>query len=410
MKLLVVGHPFIVAYNQKKYVAMKHLDPALEMRIVGPRKVRHLFGTFPSKVCPELDPAEVIALASVFSRSHMTYLLQPARLAGILREFRPDVIHLEEEPHALVTLETLALRDLLAPRAAVTLFTWDNLHRKRNFPLGLLKKALRRYSLTHAAAVVCGNREAERLLRARDGYTGLCAVLPQFGLDPVEHRGGPEPELKSQLGLTGGIVVGYLGRLIPEKGIELLLGALAQLPDEPWKILLVGSGPLEREIHDRWIPRFPGRIVHLRAAPHSEVPRYLRCLDVFVLASYGVAKWKEQFGLTLAQAMMLGIPSVVSSSGAIPEVAGPGALIIEEGNQESLRGALRLVLASAQRRRELGERARAFAVKHYTMTTLASQYLEIFERARCLHGSTQIDREGSHRGVEPYVAPLRRGD
>lgn len=387
MKLLVVGHPFVIAYYQKKYAAMKQIEPNLQLRLLVPKLHRHPFGTFRCAVHPELSREEVIPLASAFSQSHMTYLHNPVRMGGTLRSFRPDMIHVEEEPQAFITVETLALRDSLCPQVPVTIFTWDNLHRRRGFPLNVLKSRLRAHSLRRAAGIICGNREAEHLLRVREGYEGFSTVLPQYGLDPSDHVPGDEPQWKQQLGLMGSVVVGYAGRLIPEKGIRLLLGALAELGQSPWKLLLVGSGPLEEEIREQWIPRFPGRIVHVRAVSLQEVPRYLRCLDVFVLASYAVANWKEQFGLSLAQAMMLGVPSVASSSGAIPEVAGPGALIFEEGNQKGLREALQALLGSASRRSELGARAREFALKHYTLAGVAAQYLAVFEEAQRLYAS-----------------------
>jgi len=382
MRLLVVGHPFILAYNQKKYVAMKQIEPRLRLRIVGPRQTPHLFGNYRCELHPELSAEEVIPLSSALSRSHMTCVLNPVKMARILREFLPDVIHIEEEPQAFLTLGTLALRDALTQRVPVTLFTWDNLHRRRRFPWHAAKRQLRAYSLRRASAIVCGNREAEHLLRTREGYKGLCVVLPQMGLDLEEHAPGNEAGLKQQLGLEDSIVVGYVGRLVPEKGVGLLLSALECLASFPWKLLLVGSGPLERQIHREWRARFPGRIVHVRAIPHREVPRYLRCLDVFVLASYALANWKEQFGLTLAQAMLLGIPSVVSSSGAIPEVAGPGALVFPEGSAEGLREALQSVLRSPSLRRELGARARAFASRQYSLPNIAARYLEVFDQAR----------------------------
>jgi len=321
MRLLVVGHSFIVAYNQKKYVAMKQLDPHLRLRILGPKQSRHVFGTYPCDVHPELSAEEVIPLGAFFSGSHMTYVLDPVPMAQILRGFCPDVIHMEEEPHAGMAVATATLRETFAPQAAITLFTWDNLHRPRGFPLGPIKRTLRSYTLRRAAAVVCGNREAEQLLHRQAGYAGHTEVLPQFGLDPDEHTPGNESDLRQQLGLMGSVVVGYAGRLLPEKGVGFLMGALEQLGQLSWKLLLVGSGPLEQQIREVWMPRLPGRIVHVPAVAHREVPRYLRCMDVFVLASYAIPNWKEQFGLAAAQAMMLGIPSVVSSSGALPEAA-----------------------------------------------------------------------------------------
>ena len=389
MRLVVVGHPLIQPYYQEKYVALKRLDPALEIRIVVPRRMAHPFGMRYCEVHPALDPREVQGLGTGLSTSHMTYVLDPLRLGLLLREFQPDVIHVEEEPQALITQEVVALRATFCPQAALTVFTWDNLLRRRGFPLNTAKRLLRRFTRRQVSAIVCGNQEAERLLRERENFTGRTAVAPQFGLDPAAHEPGREVNLRRQLGLAECLVVGYAGRLVPEKGIELLLQALERLPAHPWKLLLVGGGPLETEIRGRWMPRFPGRIVHVPAVPQSDVPRYLRCMEIFVLSSYATAVWKEQFGLALAQAMLLGIPSVVSSSGAIPEVAGPGAWVCAEGCVDSLAEALRALLESSILRRELGTQARGFALRRYTSDAVAARYLEIFHQATGERGLPQ---------------------
>lgn len=386
MRLLVVGHPLIVAYCQKKYVALKRLDPSLQLRIVGPKRMGHPFGMRYCEVHPALEACEVHGLAAALPFSGMTYVLDPARLAKIFWSFQPDIIHVEEEPQAFITQEIVALRAAFCRQAALTVFTWDNLLRRRKFPLNWAKRLLRRVTCRRVSAIVCGNSEAERLLREREGFTGLTAVMPQFGLDPQEHAPGQETDLKKQLGLAEGIVVGYAGRLVPEKGVMLLLRALQSLAAFPWKLLLVGSGPLEDTIHRHWLPRFPGRIVHVRAVPQTAVPRYMRCMDIFVLASHALPTWKEQFGLALAQAMLLGIPAVVSSSGAIPEVAGPGGWVCREGSAESLAEGLQALLDSPMLRRDLGEQARAFALERYTLDAVGARYLEIFEQARRVHG------------------------
>ncbi len=389
MKLLVVGHPLIQAYCQGKYAALKRLNPSLQLRIVGPKRMGHPFGMRYCEVHPALEPREVHGLAAALSFSHMTYVLDPARLAKIMWSFQPDVIHVEEDPQAFVTQEIVALRAAFCPQAALTLFTWDNRLRQRRFPLNVAKRLLRGATCRRVSAIVCGNQDAERLLREREAFAGMTAVLPQFGLDPQEHAPGKELDLRQQLGLAEGMVVGYAGRLVPEKAIELLLRALGSLPEYPWKVLLVGSGPLEDNIRRCWMPLFPGRIVHAPAVPLSEVPRYMRCMDIFVLATYETPVCKEQFGLALAQAMLLGIPSVVSSSGAIPEVAGPGARVCRQGSAESLAEGLRAVLESPILRRDLGAQGRAFALERYTLDAVSARYLEVFEQARREHELTR---------------------
>jgi glycosyltransferase involved in cell wall biosynthesis len=381
MRLMVIGHPFLLAHNQKKYVAMKHLDPELKLRLVAPSRGRDRFDLADCQVHPALASEEVVPLKAHLARSHMTYVHSPWRLAAILREFHPDVIHIEEEPQALITVETITLQRTFAPRAAVTLFTWDNLLRRRRFPLDSAKRGLRSYSLRRTRAVICGNRRSAELLCSERRFQGPIEVLPQYGVDAAEHEPGTEPQLRSKLGLESGVVIGYAGRLVPEKGLRLLFEALGKLRDYPWKLLLVGAGPLESEIRQQWMKESRGRIVLVPAVPSEQVPQYLRCADIFVLPSYSTPSWMEQFGLALTQAMMLGIPCIGSSSGAIPEVLGPGGLVFEEGNPGKLARALEELLQTPSQRERLGVVSREFALRNYTTEGVAARYLAAFGRA-----------------------------
>lgn len=375
----MVGHPFLLAHNQKKYVALKRLGA--EIRLVVPNRGRDRFDLKDCEVHPALHREEVVPLRAWLARSHMTYLQNPWGIAHVLREFQPDIVHIEEEPQALITLETIALQRAFAPRAAVTLFSWDNLLRRRRFPLHSVKRRLRRHSLRRVAGVICGNRRAAELLRGEGYFRGPIEVLPQYGLDVNEHQPGTEPKLRGELGLGDNIVVGYVGRLVPEKGLRLLIAALDRLQSLPWKLLLVGSGPLEEEIRRDWMTKFPGRIVLVPAVPYEQAPRYLRCADIFVLPSHSTPSWMEQFGLALAQAMMLGIACIGSSSGAIPEILGPAGLVYEERNTEELTRTLEALLGSRARREQDGARGREFALRNYTLEGVAARYKAAFERS-----------------------------
>jgi L-malate glycosyltransferase len=406
MKLLVIGHAFLLAYIQKKYVAMKQLDPDLRLRLVVPSHMRDRFHHKAYEVHPALAANEVVPFKARLTRfqAHMTYLHNPARLAALLRKFQPDVIHLEEEPQALITVETIALQRIFARNAAVTLFTWDNLLRMRGFPAGGGKRLLRRYALTRAATVICGNQRAAELLRSEGYFKGTIETLPHSGLDVNEHQPGTEPELRAKLGLQGSIVVGHVGRLVEEKGLLLLFEALGRLKAHSWKLLLVGSGTLETEIRERWMAEYPGRIVLVPAVPYDQVSQYLRCVDIFVLASYSTPHWAEQFGQTLAQAMLLGIASIGSTSGAIPEVLGSGGLLFEEGQVDGLTRALGSLLASPASRQELGARGREFALRYYTSESVGARYLAAFERAQRIPpaGKQLVDENHcSAEGVGP---------
>ena len=393
MKLMVVGHPFLLAYNQQKYVAMKRLDKNLRLRLVVPCRGRDRFDLTDYQVHPELSPEEVVPLKPYLAKSHMTYLHAPGPLTAALRSFQPDVIHVEEEPQAVISVETIALRNAFAPRAAVTLFTWDNILRPRRFPLGVAKRRLRAYSLRRTSVVICGNREAAELLRAEGRFSGNIEVLPQYGLHVTEHQPGTESQLRTELGLNGVPVVGYLGRMVPEKGLRLLFEALRRLQPYPWKLLLVGSGPLEPEIRERWMVKLPGRVVLVPAVPYEQVPRYLRCTDIFVLASQSTAVWKEQFGLALAQAMMLGIASIGTNCGAIPDTLGLGGVVVEQHDAEGLERVLKNWLTSPANRAHAGAAGREFALQNYTAERVAARYLEVFEEARNHNAGRDVSRE-----------------
>jgi L-malate glycosyltransferase len=384
MKLMVVGHAFLLAYAQKKFIAMKQVDPDLEIRLVIPKQIPDRFRTEGAEIHPSLAPHEVVTLGTRLAQiqGHMTYIHDPVKLARVVREFQPDVIHIDEEPQALITVETIAIQRAVAKSSAITLFTWDNLLRLRHFPIGTVKSRLRRYSLARTSAVICGNRRAAEIVRGERLFGGEIETLPQFGLDIEEHRPGTEIELRRSLGLDNGVVIGHAGRLVPEKGVLLLLEALTRLQQFPWKLLLVGGGALEHEIREVWMKRFPNRIVLVPTVRYDQVAKYLRCMDIFVLGSYATPTWQEQFGLSLAQAMLLGITSIGSTSGAIPEVLASTGLLFEEKNVDGLARALETLLASEETRRAIAEAERRLALKRYTSETVAASYLGVFRKAQ----------------------------
>ena len=396
MKLVVVGHTYITAISQSKYVAMKRVRPDLQLRLVVPHEVNHVFMRYRPEIHPGLEPQDVVVLPAVVNNSQMTRIMHPTRLAALLRTFGPDHIHIEEDPHSLTGVETVFLARQVCPRPRISFFIWDNLARVPRFPLSTLKAALTRYSLARCDLVVCGNTEGQRLLGEFKGYAGPSVVLPQVGLEPEDYAVPLPSELAKELGKTDGTpLIGFIGRLVPEKGILLLLEALSRLQALRWGLVIIGNGPMREVICTRWQGVLGERLRVLAPIPHTEVARYLRCLDIFVLPSYGIPTWKEQFGLTLAQAMMAGIACIGSSSGAIPEVMGGSGLIFPENDVGGLTSSLEMMIQSETERTELGKKARAFALRRYTNNVVAGAYLRGFEE---LAGACRNDSEYTPRG------------
>ncbi len=238
IKLLVVGHSYLTPFAQSKYVAMKRLDPTLQLRIVTPPVMGHVFMSFHHQRHPDLTPEETVVIPVwCGGRSHMTYVLNPLRLWSVLRNFQPTHVHIEEDPHAMVGAETVLLARLACRRAKLSFFIWDNLGRVPRFPVNVIKRVLTRFALGRTALVICGNQEAERLLKTAKGFRGRTAVLPQLGLERADHEGLPSAEVRAKVAAPGGGPwIGFLGRLIPEKGVGELLAALQQIQHLPWRL------------------------------------------------------------------------------------------------------------------------------------------------------------------------------
>lgn len=293
-------------------------------------------------------------------------------LHRLVDRLRPEVLHADEEPYNLATLQMLLLARRV--RAGTVFFSWQNLYRRYPFPFG----AVEGYNLARFDYAVAGNADAAAVLR-RKGFRRPVAVIPQFGVDPELFRPVPEDQVGSRP-----FTVGYLGRLVEQKGLADLVQAAAGLAGEP-RLVLIGAGPLEAELRGRAERLGLGARLELRpAVPSTLVPKELGLLDVLVLPSRTRANWKEQFGRVLVEAMACGVPVVGSDSGEIPNVIGEAGLIFPEGDVEALRQCLGRLQGSAEERRVLARLGRQRVLAFYTHAQVAAQYAEIYRRvARC---------------------------
>jgi glycosyltransferase involved in cell wall biosynthesis len=331
IRIAVVSHSYIVNENRGKLDCLASLR-GYEVLLIVPRRWKNRDTGQRFEASPGSRTAlRVLAIGawSLGSGSLITY--SPAGLWSALRKFRPDVIHLEEEPWSLAALEMSVLSPLL--HTLLTIFTWENIDKKLPF----IFRAIRRWVLARACGAVAGSAEAGSLLQ-RHGFRGQTAVLPQLGVDVSSFRATvPRPPN----------VVGFVGRLVPQKGISVLLKALARMPVR-CRALVVGNGPsknsLERLAQELGLD---GEVEFHNDVPHSGVPAYMARMTVLVLPSLTTPTWKEQFGHVLIEAMASGVPVIGSDSGAIPEVIADAGIIVREGDPDVLAVAVEQLLTTA---------------------------------------------------------------
>lgn len=364
LRIAIISHSYVVDANRGKLECLAKL-PGLEVLLVLPRrwKNRDTGQTFHASVHSQSSFRVVpIAAWSLGSGSLITY--SPVGLWKNLRHFRPDVIHLEEEPWSLAAFELSWLSALL--RVPLAFFTWENLDRELAWPFRLIRRRVLR--VTRGA--VTGNTEGLNLLEAQ-GFTGTAAVLPQLGIDTAAFR----PSAFRPQG-----VVGYVGRLVPQKGIHILLEAMARIA-QPSRLMIVGRGPMRdaliRQARDLGLN---GRFEIHEEVRHGDVPAYMAQMSILVLPSLTTSNWKEQFGHVLIEAMASGLPVVGSSSGAIPEVIGKAGLVVQEGNAGALAAAIERLLSDSTLQVQLATFGQERVASNYTNEIVAQRLGSFLER------------------------------
>ncbi|MBI4492335.1 MAG: glycosyltransferase family 4 protein [Chloroflexi bacterium] len=363
MRVALVSKALVVGEYQRKLEALAQ-EPDLDLTCIVPPCWQEPGGRRIELERAHLRGYRLVVEPIRFNGSfHLFYF---PSLAARLRALAPDLVHVDEEPYNLATF--LATRQALAVGARPLFFTWQNLARRYPPPW----RWTERYVLQHSAFALAGNAEAEQVLRAK-GYRGPSACVPQFGVDERHFQPAPcEPE--------GPFTLGFVGRLVEEKGILVLLEALAGLAG-PWRALLIGSGPLRELALQRIASLGLGERVRLETSvPSTQMADRLRGLHALALPSLTRPHWKEQFGRALVEAMACGLPVVGSQCGEIPNVVGEAGLLVPEGDVPALREALDRLRRDPALRQELGRRGRERVLQRYTHTRIAAETARVYRQ------------------------------
>jgi glycosyltransferase involved in cell wall biosynthesis len=184
-------------------------------------------------------------------------------------------------------------------------------------------------------------------------------------------------EVRRMLGIEGKRILAFTGRLVPHKGLDVILRALPELPSDV-VFLVIGSGPRLGELV-RLARRLnvTERVRFCPAVSDDDLPRYLSCADLFVFPSQNRL---EGFGLAVAEAMAIGLPVLVADMPGVREVIDPGkeGLLAEPLLANDFAAKIRLLLEDAALRQRMGQAGRARAEERYGLGTIAQQLLTVY--------------------------------
>ncbi len=300
------------------------------------------------------------------------YLHWYPQLSKLIKEFQPDIIDLWEEPWGLISVQVCFLRNSCFPKVKILSETEQNLNKHLPFPF----ESFRRYTLNNSDFAVGRNRESLAALSS-NGYRGPSQIVPN-AVDEKLFTILDRDDCRKKLPCKG-FILGYVGRLVPEKGLMDMIEALPLCPDDV-QMVFVGSGPLKEEIERRAAGLNKSKQVHfLPAQPLEALPQIMNAFDALVLASRTTPRWKEQFGRVIIEAHACGVPVIGSDSGAIPEVVGKGGLIVQERNPVALSVAIRQLHLDANKKNTLGLIGRSQVEENYTWDRVARQMHKIYQ-------------------------------
>lgn len=293
---------------------------------------------------------------------------QPARglVANELASFDPDIVHAFTNHGLAVVLPGIRKHRarLIAYRGTTGhLRIWDYGARstylnKRVDAISCVADAVRSYLLG------CGV-PPEKLVTIPKGH------------DPKWYESA-EPVSRRELGLSpDAVVIGCVANMRKVKGVPVLLEAVATLPESPGvQVVLVGE---VRDCTTRMIAHragLGGRVVF--TGYQAGAYRLARAFDIFVMPSLD----REGLPKALVEAMIQGVPPVVSDAGGLPEVVedGVSGLLVPAGNAASLGAALSRLIGDAGLRRQLAMGARERIESKFSVKNTVEQTRRLYER------------------------------
>jgi glycosyltransferase involved in cell wall biosynthesis len=297
-----------------------------------------------------------------------------------LRSLKADVVHVHYPPPLTSFFATRWLAG--TPRVPVCMTYHCDL-----FLPGIGGRALA--GLYQRVFVPPTLRAVDRIIVHTRSYGVTSAVLRGRPLEVIPsvvdldwfRPGVDASALRGDLRLEGKRVLAFTGRLVPHKGVDVILEAMRLLPDDV-VLLVIGSGPrLAGLVGEARRLRVSDRVRFCATVTDDDLPRYLSLADVFVFPSQNRL---EGFGLAVAEAMAAGLPVVITDMPGVREVIEPGreGLLAEPLLAEDFAAKIRILLDDRGLARQMGAAGRRRAEERYGLPTVAGQLLSLYASLR----------------------------
>jgi glycosyltransferase involved in cell wall biosynthesis len=304
-----------------------------------------------------------------------------------------DAFRLAERHEAVIAGTTgriaLPAAYLGARRRGRPFLLWASLWRQPRTAAHLASFALMRHLYRRADAILTyGPHVSRYVARYRGSESGVfaapqCVEADLFGRDVAEAE---VAAWRAEVGVPDGPLVLFAGRLVREKGVEVLLDAWRSMADSKANLCLIGDGPLRGSVVG-----VGERVFFAGSLPRERLPVAYAAADVVVVPSIETRRFLEPWGLVCNEAMNQG--RAVIATTAVGAAAGrlvrdgETGLVVPAGDERALAGAVDGLLQDPVLRARLGSNGKA-ALEAYRYERAAAAFTRALEAAGATSAST----------------------
>ena len=315
---------------------------------------------------------------------HSRYVIDAYRLYRAIRAYQPDGV-LATHGFSLAPIGLLSLVHRFP--FALTIIGSD-VRRHASTESGVMAavwRVLTRRALECARGLICISEYSRDVLQSAFRVVSDKSHVVYIGLDG--RRFAPaDPErvclLRKQLGLEGSTVLLTVSRLVPRKGHDQVLKALARIPAVHPTVhyLIAGSGPnetnLRRMVIELGLEPCVSFVGHV---PEESLNDYYDLADIYVMPSREEGETVEGFGLAFIEAGARGLPVIGGRHGGVPEAVldGKTGYLVDALDSNDLSRRIAELLEKPTLRRKLGEQGRKRALEDFTARSMARRTAEV---------------------------------
>ena len=350
--------------------------PGLDVTVVAPSRFFELGRWMEAErpAAPEYR-LEVLPVALPMVRGQRHAYFYPRGLVRLMRSLRPDVVDLWEEPYSAVSTQVALARRAVASGAPLVLNPSQQAVKRQPPPF----RWGERYVVREASYVVGRSRESVAAVEAK-GYRGPSTVIGhgiELGFLGPRDRAASRREL----GLPDGPTVSFAGRLVPDKGVDVLLDAVARTPG--LRALIVGEGPEEGALRAQ-----AARLgVEDRVRFHAPLPMERVAVAFTAGDVVAMPSRHEPWGRVAVEAMACGVPLVAGAAGHLPALVGEHGRLVRPGDAGDLARALREAIEEPEpARSERVARAREYAAS-FSWAALAERWEAVYREVAPSNGA-----------------------